>query len=99
MADDSKKPWSPEDSAEKLLSVISGRVKGDNDKIIIGAIQSVLVAAEAVEKLWDHTGTNMISGYPECLPSWDEFCQQLRVWYVAQRDERSKPNDSSKNNS
>jgi hypothetical protein len=83
-------PEKPEDSAGKLLDVISGRVKGDNDKIIIGTIQSMLITAEAIERLWDHTGTNMISGYPKCLPSWDEFVQQLRCWYVTQREERTK---------
>jgi hypothetical protein len=78
----------PEKAADKLLNVISGRVGGDFDRTIVGAIQSILISAEAIEKLWDHTGTNMISGYPKCLPSWDEFVVQLRDWYLKQREER-----------
>jgi hypothetical protein len=77
-----------ENAADKLLKVIQGRVSGDFDRTIVGAIQSILISAEAIEKLWDHTGTNMISGYPPCLPSWDEFVVQLRDWYLKQREER-----------
>jgi len=83
----------PESAADKLLNVIRGRVKGDNDKIILGAIQSLMIASEAVQKLWDHTGTNMIEGYPPCLPSFDEFVHQVQQWYSAQLTERgAKPN-------
>jgi len=80
----------PEDAAAKLLSVISGRVQGDSDRIIVVAIQALIVSAEAVDKLWDHTGTNMIAGYPKSLPSWDEFLAELRQWYNTQREERAR---------
>lgn len=83
----------PEKAADKLLNVIRGRFPGDNNKLILGAIQSFMISAEAVSQLWDHTGTNMIEGYPKCLPSWDEFVHQVQQWYAAQLTERgAKPN-------
>lgn len=55
------------------------------DENIIATLYVLKVAAEELEKLWDHTGTNMVEGYPKCLPSWDEFVAQVNEWYRTQQ--------------
>jgi hypothetical protein len=58
---------------------------------IIAALKHLTAAAEAVEQLWDHTGTNMIDGYPKCLPSFDEFVGEVREWARTQEEIRTRP--------
>ena len=50
------------------------------------ALTELIKSAQEVNLCWDHTGANMLEGYPKCLPSFDEFINQLIEW----RDKQSQ---------
>ncbi len=54
------------------------------DKEILIALKALRDAVNGVANLWDHTGTNMIDGYPTCLPSFDEFQAEVIAWHETQ---------------
>lgn len=56
-----------------------------SDLKVISELGRLIGAASSIDKLWDHTGTSMIDGYPKYLPSWDEFVSDLSTWLAEQR--------------
>lgn len=72
-------------SGHDFLEVISPR---EWDIKIVNALYVLKVVTNEIDKLWDHTGTNMQEGYPKCLPSWDEFVADVNEWYRAQQSRR-----------
>lgn len=44
------------------------------------ALTALVKAFERVNQLWDHTGSNMIAGYPKWMPSFDEALSDIQHW-------------------
>lgn len=60
-----------------------------NDAKIIAALEALSAACTAVGDLWDHTGTNMIDGYP-LEKDWSDFSGDVAEWAFVQKKLRSK---------
>lgn len=67
------------DVYEVTLTRPSTSISATGDPIV-DALRDLVEVAMRVSGLWDHTGTNMIDGYPPRLGSWDEFVADLAVW-------------------
>jgi len=61
----------------------------DNDDILLSALNTFIDSAAKLSEVWERIG-GLEDGYPECLPSFDEFLHHLYEWRGANLDKDGK---------